>query len=312
MSRRTEFARMFQLLARTRTKYTECIKITRVDGQVFRFTAHDKDLVIREPDEQYQTYKAANSFVLTSLETSQGLVVSNMDIDGLIDDDDISEEDLRLGFYENANVELFLAYWADRSIKILPMRASWVGEIQMEGPKFKVDLRGIAQRLANTFIQATSLECRWTFADGGADGSSVYLKGSGCGCGLTEADWTDSLTITSLINVYDTFAMSGIDVAKHDYYYQWGKCRFTSGANNGFVMEILYHYQKQVKLFLPVPYPIEVGDTVELVAGCDKAYSTCGTKFNNKRRFGGEPFLAGNDFITRYPDVKDGTEEDSE
>lgn len=312
MSRRTEFAKMFSLLMRTRTKYTECIKITRVDGRVFRFTAHDTDIVLREPDEQYQTYKAANSFILTSLETSSGLVVSNMDIDGLIDDDDISEADLRLGFFENANVDLFLAYWADSHIKILPMRTSWVGEIQMDGPKFKVDLRGIAQRLSQTFIQATSLECRWTFADGGEDGSAVHIRaGSNCGCGLTEADWTDTYTITSLENTYDTFNCGGIPVENYEYYYQWGKCRFTSGENSGVVMEVLYHFGEQIKLFLPVPYPIQIGDTIELVAGCDKSYSTCGDKFDNKPRFGGEPFLAGTDFITRYPDVKEGTEEET-
>ncbi len=302
---RTEYSRMFQLLVRNQTKYTECIKITRTDGVIFRFTAHDANIVIREHREGYEAYEeyqSAASFSLTNLETSAGLLVSNMDIDGIIDDDAITEAELRQGKYDNAQVEIFVAYWADRQVRVLPLRTCWIGELQVEGSKFKVDLRGIAQRLAQTFIKGTSLECRHTFADGGAEGPSNFIPSTTCGCRLSEATYTSTFTITDVsASSKDTFHCSGIPEPQHENYYQWGKARFTSGNNSGTSMEILFQYGTRVKLFLPMPFPILVGTTVELVAGCNKTYTACGDKFGNRYNFGGEPFLAGSDLLTQLP-----------
>lgn len=297
---RAQYAQMFAKLVRNKTRYTECVKITRVDGQVYRFTAHDVAIRLREPDGEYYEYKSANAFSLTSLETSAGLVVSNMDIDGIIDDDDISAQDLKRGFFDNANVELFIAYWADQAIRMLPLRTSWVGETVVKGQKYKVDLRGIAQRLAQTFVQATSLECRYTFCDGGVDGAKPPSK-----CTLNEADYTSDFTVTS-VESRDIFSVS-IPPADHGGVYQWGKARFTSGNNAGSLMEILRQWENRVQLFLPLPLSISVGDTVSLVRGCNKSWGAC-TAFGNGINFGGEPFLSGSDMLTRFPAAHTGDE----
>lgn len=292
---REDYIQIFSILAKTQTYMAECIKITRTDGEIFRFTAHDKQLIIKEPDGQYQTYESANSFVMTTLETQNGLAISNMDVDGLIDDDSITEDDLRLGLFDQARVDLFLAYWRDRHVKVLPLRASWIGEIQTENDKFKVDLRGISNKLAQTFTKATSLECRWTFADSR--------------CGITPATHEASFTVQSVVSS-DTFVVPIPDV-DHENAYQWGNCTFLTGTNAGAKMEILRQWEDRVQLFLPLPYPVEAGDTVKLIKGCDKTFPTCCAKFDNAKRFGGEPFLAGSDMLTRYPvrdDAQDGTE----
>jgi hypothetical protein len=43
------------------------------------------------------------------------------------------------------------------------------------------------------------------------------------------------------------------------------------------------------------------GTRVELREGCDRRLETCATRFANAINFQGEPFLPGNDLITRYP-----------
>lgn len=57
-----------------------------------------------------------------------------------------------------------------------------------------------------------------------------------------------------------------------------------------------------VTLLLPPSGPIQVGDTLTLTAGCDKARRTCISKFSNIVRFRGEPFVPGLDTALRFPD----------
>lgn len=74
-----------------------------------------------------------------------------------------------------------------------------------------------------------------------------------------------------------------------------------------------------IELMEPMPYNIQTGDLFDLVVGCDKLYTTCQDKFpiesitdpvtmasipiGNRRRFLGEPFIAGTDRIIRSADA---------
>ena len=59
---RTQYIQFFNRLQRSRTNWAECVRITRTDGQTFRFTAHDTDLRILDPDGVIRPYLSANSF----------------------------------------------------------------------------------------------------------------------------------------------------------------------------------------------------------------------------------------------------------
>jgi uncharacterized phage protein (TIGR02218 family) len=50
-----------------------------------------------------------------------------------------------------------------------------------------------------------------------------------------------------------------------------------------------------VTLFLPTSFPIAVGDTFSISAGCDKSKDTCQAKFANIANFRGFPFVPGLD-----------------
>jgi len=280
---RATFANLYNRLQRSKTRYTECVKIVREDGTEFRFTAHDKPLYIWERDGQRYEYVAANSFEITAIENSAGLAVSNMDINALITNDSITEDELRAGLYERARVEMFLAYWSNSRVQTLPLRTSWIGELQTKGTSFRADLRGISQLLAQMFVEQTSLECRATFCD--------------TRCGLDVADYTLSYTVTTKISQSVFIA----NIAGNDHgTYEFGLATFTGGLNNGLTMEVLHNWTTKIELFLPMPYAIEIGDTLTLVKGCDKRRTTC-IEFENFTRFVGEPFLAGSDVLMRYP-----------
>ena len=48
-------------------------------------------------------------------------------------------------------------------------------------------------------------------------------------------------------------------------------------------------------------WPIVVGDTVRLVAGCDKIRQTCHAKFDNNLNFRGEPHIHANTRCSHIP-----------
>ncbi len=292
---RADYTNLYTKLAGTRTKYTECVKITRLDGQIYRFTAHDEDLLIQEEDSRFHSYKSADSFTLTALENQAGLVVSNMDVEAIVSDDSISEDDLIGGLFDHAKVELFIAYWAGQQIGTLPLRASWIGEITLKGVQFKADLRGIAQKLQQVFLKATSLECRWSFGD------------QFCGKNLTT--FTKTVTITT-VESNDTFVANILLADRNKF--QWGLARWVTGNNAGGEMEIIRNFNQRIQLFLPMPFAISVGDQVQLVYGCDKVFKTCRATYDNSERFGGEPFLAGSDLLITYPRMLEKEDEEDE
>jgi len=282
---RAEYVEIYGRLSATRTKFTECVRITRTDGLIMRFTALDMDLSIQEEDGAFYTYKSADSFKLTAIENQIGLAVSNMDVDVLISDDAITEGELIAGLYDHANVELYIAYWAGLHVGLLPLRTSWIGELTLKGVTFRADLRGIAQKLQQMFISTTSLECRYSFCD--------HM------CGLDKATYTRNVTING-VESNDTFSVSGLPGGDRGKL-KWGLATWITGNNAGGQMEIIRNHVNRIQLFLPMPFNIDVGDQLEVLIGCDKVFKTCNTEFNNSRRFGGEPFIVGSDMLKTYP-----------
>lgn len=279
---RENFLTFYNRLQATNTRYCECIRIETADGKVQRFTSHDEELVVEESDGARYTYQPADSFKLTALERQQGLAVDNMDIQVLLDDKAIGEAAVIAGEYNNAKLNMFLAIWNNPAIPILPLRVSWIGELTTKGESFQAELRGITARLAQTFIQTTSLECRHQFCD--------------AKCTLSRSAFTVSATIGEAISQGSVV----IGSINSDGRYANGLIKFTSGDNAGLSMEILQQYGLQLNLFLPMPYEIRQGDQVELLQGCPRTYTACRERFDNGVNFGGEPHMAGSDILSTY------------
>ena len=277
---------LFERLLKTRTRYAECIKLVRSDGMTFRFTAHDEDIRIVEADNQMHTYKASGSFKMYALEMTSGLAVSNMDIEGMVTDDAITEFDLQAGKFDNARVELFIVYWANSEIGTLPLRTAWIGDITTTGSSYKVDLRGIAARLGQKFIPLTSLYCRHHFCD--------------AKCGLDRADYQTTAVVSSSAGSRVLYIGNMADFVGTPY--KWGLIEFMNGGNAGLSMDIIAQAANRFELFLAMPNKVEDGAVVRLTKGCAKTYDACAV-YKNVPNFGGEPFIAGSDLLARYPNA---------
>jgi hypothetical protein len=62
-------------------------------------------------------------------------------------DDGITEEDLRTGRYDFAEVRMFLVNYQDLGQGILKLRRGWLREVTIRDGMYVAELRGVTQRL---------------------------------------------------------------------------------------------------------------------------------------------------------------------
>ncbi len=148
-------------LAEEATTLTRCWSITRTDGIAFYFTDHDADLVV-----DGNTYKASLGFRATAVANNAGLDVDNLDVDGFFEDDSLTEEELRAGLFDYAEVKVFMCNWANLSQGILKIRKGHLGEVVFtQHGFFKAELRGLTQALQQRIGELYSAECRADLGD---------------------------------------------------------------------------------------------------------------------------------------------------
>lgn len=260
------------------TTLATCWRLERADGWVRGFTDHDRELVV-----DGLTYVASTGFLPSAIKTASDLSVDNLDVDGFLDDAALRAEDLIAGLFDGARIEVFIVNWADLGQGRLLLRKGFLGEIKRADQRFSVEIRGLSNRLQQTAGKLYSRLCR------------VDLGSSECGVALGPR--TDTYAVTQVIAA-DTVR---IVTARATGFFTFGKATFTTGANAGAVNEVLLHDGQTIRLFVPMPRPIVVGDQIVLVAGCDKTPETCNAKFANILNFQGEPHIPGNDKVFSYP-----------
>ncbi len=271
-------------LAQEVTTLATCWRIVRTDGRVFGFPDHDRDLVL-----DGETYRAASGYSRTAIASDAAFGVDNLDVEGVFDDEAITEADLRAGTFDHAEVRLFLVNWADPSQGPLRLRRGWFGEVVLGAPGvFRTELRGLTQALAQRIGELYSPECRADLGDTRCKVALDPLKRSG-----TVSAVTDRLTLV--------LALPGDPPA--DGVFAGGVLTWTSGANAGTRQEIRMWTaaSRTVTLFLPPPFAVAGGDAFDLTPGCDKSLETCRTRFANVLNFRGEPYLPGPDALTTTP-----------
>jgi hypothetical protein len=143
------------------TTIATCWRITRTDGALFRFTDHDRDLVV-----DGEVYQASSSYSRTAISNDAGMGVDNLDVEGVFDSEAVTEEELRAGLFDQAEVRIFLVNWAEPSMGALRLRRGWFGEVVLtEQGVFRTELRGLTQALAQRIGEFYSPECRADLGD---------------------------------------------------------------------------------------------------------------------------------------------------
>lgn len=138
-------------------------RLTRRDGVQFHFTEHDQPIPFDLDGSGTASYTPRASFNRTAVRSSTGLSVDNVDLTGVFDDADIKEDELRLGLFDKATVEVFLVNWKDLTDGSIKLRKGTLGRVKIaEGGLYEAELRGLSQAASQTLG-------RFHFADCDAD-----------------------------------------------------------------------------------------------------------------------------------------------
>lgn len=267
------------------TTLCRCWRVQRRDSVVLGFTDFDRDLAF-----DGVTYKAASGFTATAIEGQLGLAVSNLDVQGALSSDALTETDLNAGRYDDAAVTIFLVNWADTSQRVV-LRSGNLGQVSRGKLAFTAELRGLAARLDQSVGRVFQRTCAWDLGD------------ARCGVDMNTAGRRGTGTVTQVIDAFEFVATGIAGVASGAL--TRGRLVWTSGASAGLAVEIKAHSlaaSHRIAIALPMGSPVAVGDAFEAFAGCDRAFATCRDRFANTVNFGGFPHMPGNDFAMSYPD----------
>lgn len=257
------------------TTLATCWKVTRRDGTIMGFTDYVDNLVVSGV-----TYVAATGATPTGIASSNQFSVDNLDVQGILSSDAITEQDIGAGVYDYAAIEIFGVNVSDLTQGVMYYRVGWLGEVTVKNGQFTAELRGLAQKLQQNIGEVFSPSCRATFGDSH--------------CKIDLAGFTVTGTVTSVTSQQ---AFISADLTQDSGYFTGGEVQWLTGANAGLRMEVKTFLNGQATFVLPMPNAIAAGDTFKAIAGCDKSFPTCYSRFANAANFRGEPYVPGMDSL---------------
>lgn len=266
------------------TTICRCWKITCRDGEVLGFTEHDNELQV-----DGNIYQPMSGLDATVAEASIGLNADSVEVLGALTSHKLSSEDIRADKYDGAQVEVLVVNWSSTN-EFLLENVYIVGEITEEDGLFKAELRTLESQLDQTKGEHFIRQCQADLGDARCkiDLSQIENKGQG--------------TVVSFDgNVH--LKVDGLGAFEPDWFGR-GILTWISGNNSGVSIIVSKHFVEDqdisLELWKKMPAVINVGDTFSIVAGCDKSFTTCKSKFANALNFRGFPHLPGNDFALSY------------
>jgi uncharacterized phage protein (TIGR02218 family) len=265
-----------------------CWKLVRRDGAAQGFTNHDANLTF-----DGVRYDADAGLDAAKMDAQLGLAPGAMDVAGALNSASLSETDLANGVYDGASVEIWLVDWREPAHRIL-LDAATLGEVRRGEQGFTAELRSLAHRLDEERGRRFQRGC------------AADLGDAACRVDLT----APAFRVVTLVLSAPSLAACVIPAgAFASGWFTGGVLTARSGANAGAKLSIKTHrvsgLQARIGFWTPPAAMFAVNDEVELVAGCDKSFSMCGSKFTNRINFRGFPHIPGNDALLRYATSKD-------
>jgi hypothetical protein len=139
----------------------KALTITRRDGREYRYTSHDRDVVING-----MRFVSGVAFETSAIKSSSDLSVDNFEVMIEIGPLTFTKAELLSDLLEDAKYELHVFNWQSISDGISLLKSGTVGEIEVINDLYaKLQLRGLAQGLQDSFLESYSPTCRANFGD---------------------------------------------------------------------------------------------------------------------------------------------------
>lgn len=261
-----------------------CWRLTRSDGAVFGFTDHDRPLTF-----DGTTFEPESGFTASEIRSGSDLSVDAQEAEGVLTSTTITETDILDGRWDNAAVEIWRVNWADTASRAL-LRRGAIGQVRRGRLHFVAEMRSLAHVLGQTIGRTFQASC------------DAALGDTRCGVDLNDPAFMATGTVVALSGDRG-FAVSGLSGIAEGWF-ALGTLHWLTGANTGRKAEVLSHgitgADVRITLLEAPVRPVEIGNTFDIFAGCDKRFETCQTKFANAVNFRGFPHIPGQDTIIRY------------
>ena len=271
-------------LGRDVTTVCHSWRLTRQDGVVTGFTDHDRPLTVDGTG-----FAPETGFSASEARDTLGLAVDTVDVEGALCSDAISDEDIAAGLYDGATVETFLVNWRAPA-DFAKIRTATIGKIARSDGRFVAELESLAHRLDRPGGRTVSRSC------------DAELGDQRCGFLLDQPGFVGTGSVGP-VTLPSIFNASGLEEFAPGWFAQ-GTLTWTSGVRAGLSERIDEHRVDAAGAMLILRPGSgagpETGDTFDVFAGCDKAFSTCKAKFANALNFRGFPHLPGNDAAYAY------------
>lgn len=253
-----------------------CWRLDRRDGVTMGLTSHDRTLSVDGLD-----YAATPGMLPSAIRQTGTLDAAIMDVEGALSADSLSGRDLAQGRWDGAFVTVFLTEWTEPGALWLELARGTLGPVRQVKGSFVAALNGRKALFGRAVAPATSPTCRATLGDSA--------------CAVDMALRRQVLRVESIDG--ERVSMPGVNGAA----YVGGRLRWLNGVRCGLWEGVVGGEDGVLLLEEPPDDAIPPGTLILIEEGCDKRVATCSTRFGNAANFRGEPFLPGNDLLTRYP-----------
>lgn len=276
------------------TRWSQCWKIVRIDGTVFAFTDHD-DVV------SFNGVSYSPCHSLTASASELGALigsVGNVDLNGIISDDAITEIDLLGGKFDGAFIEIWMVPWTNQGGEIPFRLSSGVGgNVEQRLTSYRMEVLTPGVKLQQqALLETYTPQCRFELGD------------ARCGIHLDHLTVDGDVTAQVIPSAFNQAARRIFrdgSRMESDGYFDMGTVRWLTGDNSGAFSEVKsFTTGGTFVLWQTMIYPIAVGDQYEAVPGCNKLKETCINTFDNYTNFGGFPDVPGEDASKISPDTK--------
>ena len=248
----------------TVTYFTDAQQAVTISGQAYSPAAG-----VRVGALQLRANEASGSLTLTVAAVDAGT---------------IGFDDLLRGAYDNAELRFYVADHSDPDDERLEIWRGWFTRVEMtERGEARVEVNGLLHKARYFITEEYSPVCRAQFGD--------------ARCGVNLATYTRTGTVTTASGYQVTIAL---DSAAPTGGFALGSIVATSGANVGRGVEVRSwdNGTSTATCFVQPSLAFQIGDTVEIIAGCDYTTGAAGCgKYSNILNFRGEPFVPGQDAV---------------
>lgn len=252
-------------------------RLERRDGVTLGFTSHDRDLAF-----DGLVHRTAPGLVPSAIQRTADFEADSAEMAGALSHDSIREEDLAAGRFDGGSIAMGLVDWSTR--ERVTLYVGTIGSVGHEGAGFSAELRSVKETLARQIVPRTAPTCRAEFCNEG--------------CTLSANAFTH---LAQLAEISADAGLVRVTGGPARTLLAFGTLRWVDGLEAGLTRRIDAVDGDWLVLDRNTTGSIPIGTRLELREGCDHTLETCAQRFGNAANFQGEPFLPGNDLLTRYP-----------